>query len=146
MKAVVQRVASAEVQASGETVAAIGHGLLALVGIQASDTPQECAWLVKKLLNLRVFDDEEGKLNRSVMDVDGELLLVSNFTVCGDARRGRRPEFTDAAGYQEGKALFETLVAEARQAHSRTQAGAYGSHTRVSLVNDGPVTLVLASP
>ncbi|MEW5882915.1 MAG: D-aminoacyl-tRNA deacylase [Armatimonadota bacterium] len=146
MKAVVQRVASAEVQASGETVAAIGHGLLALVGIQTSDTQQECAWLAKKLLNLRIFDDQEGKLNQSVMDVGGELLLVSNFTVCGDARRGRRPEFTDAAGYQEGKALFETLVAEARQLYSRTQAGAYGSHMRVSLVNDGPVTLVLASP
>ncbi|MER3414100.1 MAG: D-tyrosyl-tRNA(Tyr) deacylase [Armatimonadota bacterium] len=146
MKAVVQRVASAEVQANAETVAAIGQGLLALVGIQASDSERECSWMAQKLLNLRIFDDEERKLNRSVMDVGGELLLVSNFTVCGDARHGRRPEFTDAADFDEGKTLFKNLVAEAQQIYPRTLAGAYGRLMRVSLVNDGPVTLVVASP
>jgi D-tyrosyl-tRNA(Tyr) deacylase len=146
MKAVVQRVASAEVQVSGKTVAAIANGLVALVGIQKSDSQHECAWMASKLLNLRIFDDEEGKLNRSVMDVGGEVLLVSNFTVCGDARRGRRPEFTGAAGFEEGKAMFEYLVRAAQQIYPRTLSGEYGSHMLVSLVNDGPVTLVLASP
>lgn len=146
MKAVVQRVASAEVRTSGKTVAAISRGLVALVGIQKSDSERECVWMAEKLLNLRIFDDEEGKLNRSVIDVSGELLIVSNFTVCGDARRGRRPEFTEAAGFEEGRTLFESLVSNAQQIYPRTLSGAYGCHMFVSLVNDGPVTLFLVSP
>lgn len=146
MKAVVQRVASGEVRTGGKTVVAISRGLVALVGIQKSDSQRECAWMAEKLLNLRVFDDEEGKLNRSVIDISGELLLVSNFTVCGDARQGRRPEFTEAAGFEEGRILFEALVSAAQRIYPQTLSGIYGSHMLVSLVNDGPVTLFLASP
>lgn len=146
MRVVVQRVSSAEVKANGARVAAIGYGILALVGIYASDTERECEWMAEKLLNLRIFDDEQGKLNRSVMDVGGDALLVSNFTVCGDARRGRRPEFTQAASFDDGRALFERLVQVAQRIYARVQVGAYGKQMQVSLVNDGPVTLVITSP
>lgn len=146
MRAVVQRVLSAEVYVGEARLAAIGQGLLALVGIHTTDGARECAWMASKLLNLRIFDDDEGKLNKSVMDVGGGVLLVSNFTVCGEAKQGRRPEFTGAAGFEAGKALFEQVVREARKAYARVEVGAYGERMRVSLVNDGPVTLVLASP
>ena len=138
MRAVVQRVASASVTVDGTRVASIGAGLLALLGVRDGDGPDEADRIARKLAALRVFDDAEGRMNLSVRDVDGELLIVSNFTVCGDARRGNRPSFVDAAPPQ----IAEPLVERVRDALG-AQGGVFGAHMKVELVNDGPVTLVI---
>ena len=138
MRAVVQRVSSASVTVAGERVAAIGAGLLVLVGVAEGDGEEAADRLARKLAALRVFEAAAGKMNRSVRDTGGELLVVSNFTLCGDGRRGNRPSFATAARPERA----EPLVARVRDALG-AQGGVFGAHMAVELVNDGPVTIVL---
>jgi len=141
--AVVQRVAAARVDIDGRTVGAIDAGLLALVCAEPGDTAVQCARLLDKLLALRVFDDEAGRMNRSLRDVGGGLLLVSQFTLAADTRSGNRPGFSGAAAPAVARPLFEGLVALARQRHAPVAAGVFGARMQLHLVNDGPVTVPL---
>ncbi len=143
MIALVQRVAQAQVQVGGACVGAIGQGLLVLVCAEPTDTPVQAARLVDKLLKLRIFSDAAGKMNRSLVDVAGGLLLVSQFTLAADARAGNRPSFTGAAGPELGRALYETVLRLASERHPVVQAGVFGAEMQVALVNDGPVTIPL---
>jgi D-aminoacyl-tRNA deacylase len=138
MRAVVQRVASASVSVDGREVARIGRGLLILLGVHVDDDDAVAARMAEKLLNLRIFEDDEGRMNVNVGDSGGQVLCVSNFTVYGDARRGNRPSFTDAARPEQAEALYE-IVRERLGA----QGGVFGAHMQVELQNDGPVTLVV---
>jgi D-tyrosyl-tRNA(Tyr) deacylase len=138
MRAVVQRVASAAVSVDGDEIARIGNGLLVLLGVHQQDDEATAARMADKLRALRIFADDEGRMNRSVGDVGGEVLCVSNFTVYGDTRRGNRPSFTDAARPERAEELYE-IVRERLGA----DGGAFGAHMHVELVNDGPVTLVV---
>jgi D-tyrosyl-tRNA(Tyr) deacylase len=138
VRAVIQRVGSASVSVDGERVAEIGPGLLVLLGVRRGDTEEQADRLARKLLALRVFEDHEGKLNLSVEDVGGELLCVSQFTLYGDARKGNRPSFVEAAPPEEAEALYERVL-EALGA----KGGRFGERMSVELVNEGPVTLVV---
>jgi D-tyrosyl-tRNA(Tyr) deacylase len=138
MRAVVQRVSSASVAVDGEVVASIGLGLLVLLGVRAGDGEAEADKLAAKLEALRVFEDAEGKMNLSVREVDGELLVVSNFTLYGDTRKGNRPSFVDAARPEEAEPLVEHV-----RAALDAEGGRFGARMAVELVNDGPVTLVI---
>lgn len=144
MIALVQRVRQAYVEVDGAVIGAIGHGLLVLVCAEPSDTPAQAAKLVDKLLKLRVFGDAAGKMNRSVQDVGGGLLLVSQFTLAADTSAGNRPSFTGAAPAALGRALYEETLRLARERHPRVEAGIFGVDMQVHLVNDGPVTIPLA--
>lgn len=143
MKALIQRVAGARVEVAGEIVGAIDQGLLALVGVEPQDSPESVAKLLHKLLNYRVFGDAEGKMNLSLSDVGGGLLLVSQFTLAADTRSGLRPSFSSAAPPAQGEALFELLVEQARARHPQVASGRFGAAMQVHLVNDGPVTFLL---
>ncbi|MBA3262594.1 MAG: D-tyrosyl-tRNA(Tyr) deacylase [Thermoleophilaceae bacterium] len=138
MRALVQRVSSASVEVDGEEVARIGLGLLVLLGVRTGDTGEQADRIAGKVARLRVFEDAEGKLNLSVRDVGGELLCVSQFTLYGDARKGNRPSFVDAAPPEQAEPLYERV-----RSALGAQGGAFGSHMQVSLVNDGPVTLLV---
>jgi D-tyrosyl-tRNA(Tyr) deacylase len=139
VRALVQRVSRAAVEVDGEQVASIGPGLLVLLGVRTGDTAEQADRLAGKLERLRVFEDAEGKLNLSVRDVGGELLCVSQFTLYGDARKGNRPSFVDAAPPEEAEPLYERV----RAALHNARGGRFGAHMEVELVNDGPVTLVV---
>ena len=141
MIALVQRVARAQVEVGGRTVGAIGPGLLVLVCAEPADTPAIALKLVDKLLKLRIFSDEAGKMNRSVQDVAGGLLIVSQFTLAADTAGGNRPSFTGAAPAALGRSLYEETLRLARERHPVVQAGEFGADMQVSLVNDGPVTI-----
>ncbi|MDM0043021.1 D-aminoacyl-tRNA deacylase [Variovorax dokdonensis] len=141
MKAVVQRVREARVEIEGEVVGAIGAGLLVLVCAERGDTEAQADRLLAKLLKLRIFSDEAGKMNRSVQDVSGGLLLVSQFTLAADVSGGNRPSFTRAAPPDEGRRLYDYFVASARQVHAEVAAGIFAADMQVHLVNDGPVTI-----
>ncbi len=143
MIALVQRVREARVDVAGQTVGAIGHGLLVLVCAEPADTPAHAARLVDKLLKLRIFADAAGKMNRSLQDVAGGLLIVSQFTLAADTSAGNRPSFTGAAPAALGRALYEETLRLAREQHPVVQAGEFGADMQVSLVNDGPVTIPL---
>ena len=144
MLALIQRVAKADVQVDGEVVGAIGPGLLALVGVEPGDTPAQIERLAQRLLSYRVFADEQGRMNRSLADTGGGLLLVSQFTLAADTRSGNRPGFSTAAPPEEAERAFNELVAICRQKHAPgVEIGRFGSHMVVSLVNDGPVTFLL---
>jgi D-tyrosyl-tRNA(Tyr) deacylase len=138
VRALVQRVSGASVTVGGERIAAIGAGMLVLLGVRRGDGEAEADRLVRKLLALRIFEDGEGRMNRSVVDVGGDLLCVSQFTLYGDARRGNRPSFVDAAPPEEAERLYERV-----RAGLGAQGGRFGEHMQVELVNDGPVTLLL---
>jgi D-tyrosyl-tRNA(Tyr) deacylase len=138
VRAVVQRVARARVTVEGEEVAAIGPGLLVLLGVRRGDTADQADKCARKLLALRIFEDDEGRMNLSVGDVDGEVLCVSQFTLYGDARKGNRPSFVDAAPPREA----EVLYARVREALG-AKGGRFGAHMEVELVNDGPVTILV---
>ena len=138
MRALVQRVSEASVTVGGEEVARIGRGLLVLLGVRRGDTQAEADRIVRKLLALRVFEDDAGKMNRSVQDVGGEVLCVSQFTLYGDTRKGNRPSFVDAAPPEEAEQLYES-VREGLAA----RGGVFGARMAVALVNDGPVTLLI---
>lgn len=143
MRAVLQRVKSASVSIKGKTAGAIGPGFLVLLGVAPEDTQEECDFLLDKILGLRVFEDEAGKMNRSLCDRGGALLVVSQFTLYADCRRGRRPSFTGAARPETAVPLYERFLAGARQAGVPTECGEFGADMLVSLENDGPVTILL---
>lgn len=143
MIALIQRVSSARVDVDNETVGAIGPGLLALVAVQPDDGEAQAKRMVERLLGYRVFSDDAGKMNRSLTDTGGGLLLVSQFTLAADTRSGMRPSFTSAASPEHGRTWFERLVTLARTAHPRVEIGRFGAHMEVHLVNDGPVTFWL---
>jgi D-tyrosyl-tRNA(Tyr) deacylase len=143
MIALLQRVTHAEVVIAGEQVAAIGRGLLVMVGVEQHDSEREGARLLERLLDYRVFPDEQGRMNRSVRDVDGGVLLVPQFTLAADTQKGTRPSFSSAAVPEEGRRLFESLVARARGSCTPLGAGSFGADMQVSLTNDGPVTFWL---
>ena len=143
MRAVVQRVSEASVRVAGETVAAMGPGLLALVGVGHDDGPAEASELARKLVHLRIFRDDAGRMNRSLLDSGGTLGVVSQFTLFGDARKGRRPAFVDAARPEQAEPLVEAVAEAARGLGAPVVTGRFGAHMEVALRNDGPVTLLL---
>jgi D-aminoacyl-tRNA deacylase len=145
MRAVIQRVAQASVAVDGETVGAIDHGLLVLLGVGQMDTPEDAVQLARKAVHLRIFDDADGKLNRSVLEVRGQMLVISQFTLYADCRKGRRPSFVEAARPESAKLLYEVFVAEARRQGVPVQTGEFQTLMDVALVNRGPVTLILDS-
>jgi len=146
MIALIQRVSTAHVDVDGQTVGAIGPGLLALVAVQPDDGEAQARRLLERMLGYRVFDDGTGRMNRSLADTGGGLLLVSQFTLAADTRSGRRPSFTTAAPPEQGRRWFERLAALARAAHPTVEIGRFGAHMQVHLVNDGPVTFWLEAP
>ena len=143
MIALIQRVLSARVEVDAETVGAIGPGLLALVAVQPDDGEAQARRMLERLLGYRVFADGAGRMNRSLADTGGGLLLVSQFTLAADTRSGMRPSFTQAAAPEHGRQWFERLLELARASHPQVAAGRFGAHMRVTLVNDGPVTFWL---
>ncbi len=143
MRAVIQRVSRAGVAVDGREVGAIGRGFLVLVGVTHSDTRAEADWLARKIAGLRLFEDEAGKMNLSLADVGGAVLVVSQFTLYADARRGRRPGFTDAARPEQAEPLIAYLVEQLRKEGVPVATGQFQAHMEVALVNDGPVTLWL---
>jgi len=145
MRAVVQRVSEARVTVGEETVGNIGPGLLVLVGVRQDDTTADAEYIADKIVHLRIFEDEEGKMNRSLLDTGGAALLVSQFTLYGDARKGRRPSFTEAAGGETAQQLYAAVCERVAAAGVPVARGVFGARMRVSLVNDGPVTLLLDS-
>ena len=145
MRAVVQRVTRASVTIEGEIVGEIGNGLVVLLGIARDDTKDDADYLVPKILALRIFDDAEGKMNMSVKDVDGGLLIVSQFTLYGDVRRGLRPSWSDAAAPEIAEPLYDYFVESSRKLLGRVETGSFRKTMQVELVNDGPVTILLDS-
>jgi D-aminoacyl-tRNA deacylase len=145
MRAVVQRVARTRVVVGDEVVGQIGRGLLVLLGVTHTDTPEQAAWLADKVISLRIFEDAEGKMNRGVTDIGGEVLVVSQFTLYGNCRKGRRPSFVDAAPPETAIPLYEAFVNGVRAQGVRTATGQFGAMMQVELVNDGPVTLIVDS-
>jgi len=150
MRAVIQRVRSASVSVEGETAGPpklrrrrIGRGLVVLLGVGANDTEREAAWLADKTANLRIFEDAEGKMNLSVLDIGGQALVVSQFTLYGDARKGRRPSFTDAAPPEKADELYRLYVDLLKEHGVEVQTGEFRAKMLVSIENDGPVTLIL---
>lgn len=146
MIGLLQRVDKAHVEVSGEIIGSIQRGLMVLLGVQRGDTETEAARLVERLLGYRVFPDDDGKMNLSLADIDGGLLLVPQFTLAADTRKGTRPSFTPAAEPDDGKRLFEFVLAEARRHYPRVGSGRFGASMKVTLVNDGPVTFWLEVP
>ncbi|MSV34517.1 MAG: D-tyrosyl-tRNA(Tyr) deacylase [Bryobacterales bacterium] len=146
MRAVIQRVAEARVKVDGVVTGEIGAGMLVLLGVTKTDTAVDAEFLVDKLVNLRIFADDAGKMNRSLLDSRGSMLVVSQFTLYGDCRKGRRPSFDDAAPAGQARALYEVFVEIARRSDLRIATGVFQAHMDVSLVNDGPVTLIVESP
>ncbi len=146
MIGLLQRVSMARVEVGGETVGEIGPGLLVLVGVERGDAEAQADRLLERLLGYRVFADPEGKMNLSVRDIGGGLLLVPQFTLAADTRKGMRPSFTPAAPPAEGERLFAYLAGQARRQHTPVATGRFGAHMRVDLSNDGPVTFWLQTP
>jgi D-tyrosyl-tRNA(Tyr) deacylase len=145
MRAVVQRVSRAAVRVEGRTVGEIGPGLLVLLGVAAGDGEQEARWMADKLAALRIFEDREGKMNLSVADAGGGLLVVSQFTLLGDTRKGNRPSFVDAAPPEPANALYEKVCALLREKGLPVAQGVFRAHMEVELLNDGPVTILVDS-
>jgi D-tyrosyl-tRNA(Tyr) deacylase len=145
MRAVLQRVNSASVKVEGRQIAGIGKGILALVAVSREDTTADLAWMAKKIVELRIFEDSEGKLNLSLMDVGGELLLVSQFTLYGDCRKGRRPSYSEAASPMEAQKLYDEFIRIVRRLMPGVQSGRFQAMMEVALENYGPVTLILDS-
>src|SRR5262245_49692445 len=141
MRACIQRVSQASVTVDGEITGRIGHGMLVLLGVGTQDGTAEVEWLAEKLVHLRIFEDDEGKMNRSLGDVEGAMLVVSQFTLFGDARKGRRPSFIDAAPPDLAERLYDEFVSRVRARGIDVQTGVFRTHMDVALVNDGPVTL-----
>jgi D-aminoacyl-tRNA deacylase len=146
MRAVIQRVTYARVEVEGSVVGEIGAGLLVLLGVAKGDTAADADYVAAKIAGLRIFSDEAGKMNLSVLDAGGAMLAVSQFTLYGDTRKGRRPSFDAAAGQDEARALYEHFVAASRQQGLTVATGIFQADMKVSLLNDGPVTLIVESP
>jgi D-aminoacyl-tRNA deacylase len=145
MRALIQRVEESSVWVDGQLIHRIGNGLLVLLGIASGDTETQALQLANKVLQLRIFADENGKLGRSLLEVDGELLVISQFTLYGDTRKGTKPSFTEAAPAPVAKNLYEAFVHLCKEAGVRTGTGVFQAHMKVRLVNDGPVTLLCSS-
>ncbi len=145
MRAVLQRVSHAEVTVDGEQVAAIGRGYLVLLGVTHGDDDTDARYIADKIASLRLFEDEAGKINLGITDIGGEVLVVSQFTLYADCRKGRRPSFTDAAPSEMADRLYQRVAEMLRAAGLPVQTGVFGAHMRVALVNDGPVTILLDS-
>ena len=145
MKALLQRVTEASVSAGGGVVGRIGRGLVILVGIASGDTEKDINYLVPKIANLRIFPDDEGRFNLSALDIKGELLVVSQFTLLADTRKGRRPSFVEAAPSAEAEGLFERFVEQARATGLKVETGRFQQYMQVEIHNDGPVTILLDS-
>jgi D-tyrosyl-tRNA(Tyr) deacylase len=143
MRALIQRVAEASVSIDGEVVGAIGPGLLVLLGVSRDDTDEDASYIVGKVVNLRIFSDDEGKFQSSATDIGAELLVVSQFTLYGETRKGRRPSFTLAAAPDDAARLFERVVALFKETGLKVETGTFQAYMAVALVNDGPVTLML---
>lgn len=145
MRAVVQRVRESRVEVSGEVVGQIASGLMVLIGVQQGDSPRDIDFMVDKLANLRIFPDEQGKMNRSLLDVQGQMLLVSQFTLLGDCRKGRRPSFIQAEAPELANQLYLQVADRLRQLGIPVATGIFAADMQVHLVNDGPVTILLDS-
>ena len=145
MKAVIQRVSEANVKVEGEIVGEISHGLLLLIGIDEEDEKADADWLVQKILNLRIFGDEDGKLNLSVLDITGEILCISQFTLIADYKKGNRPSFIKAAKPDKAIPLFDYFKTQIAQSNLKIESGIFGADMKVFLLNDGPVTIVMDS-
>ena len=145
MRFVVQRVSSASVKVDGKITGSIGKGFLVLAGVFEDDTTQIADKMMKKLCGLRIFPDENGKTNLALSDVGGELLIVSQFTLCADCRHGNRPSFSNAAGAQKAEEMYEYILAKARESVPVVRAGIFGADMKVELLNDGPFTIILDS-
>ncbi len=143
MKAVVQRVKNSNVVVENKTISNIGKGILVLLGVQDGDTQKDADYLAEKIINLRIFEDEHGKMNVSLKQIKGELLVVSQFTLLGDCKKGRRPSFTKAAPPEQADALYTYFVDQTKKLGIKTQTGIFQAMMNVSLINDGPVTLIL---
>ncbi|ETA80310.1 D-aminoacyl-tRNA deacylase [Youngiibacter fragilis] len=145
MRAVIQRVTSSSVRVEGRVTGSIGKGFMVLIGISTEDSSEDLNYIEDKIAGLRIFEDDDGKMNLPLADVGGEILLVSQFTLYGDARKGRRPGFIRAAKGPEAKALYEDLVLRLRSRGFRVETGEFGAMMEVAIVNDGPVTILLDS-
>ncbi|QDU79741.1 D-tyrosyl-tRNA(Tyr) deacylase [Polystyrenella longa] len=145
MRAVVQRVSRASVTVEGQVTGQINRGFLVLMGVEAEDSESDIDYLLRKILGLRVFEDADGKMNLDIQEVGGALLVVSQFTLLGDCRKGRRPSFITAAGPDKGRSFYEQFVTQARQTGIDVETGQFQAHMDVELVNDGPVTILLDS-
>jgi D-tyrosyl-tRNA(Tyr) deacylase len=143
MKVLVQRVSSASVVVNSNTIGSIGNGLLLLVGIAEADSDVQLNWVADKCINLRVFEDEEGKMNRSLLDIHGEILAVSQFTLLADTQKGRRPSYLKAANPDKGEKLYMQFIEKLKDANLKVETGIFGAMMNVSLVNRGPVTLMI---
>jgi len=145
MRAVIQRVKESSVKVDRQTIGRIGKGLLVLLGVAEGDTPSDADYLANKIVNLRIFEDDGAKMNRSLLSIGGEMLVVSQFTLLGDCRKGRRPSFTAAAGPQKASELYDDFVQQVRRLGISVETGRFQTTMEVALINDGPVTLVLES-
>jgi D-tyrosyl-tRNA(Tyr) deacylase len=145
MRAVIQRVKKSSVKAGNEIVGQIGKGLLVLLGVARDDTAKDADYLANKIINLRIFEDPDGKMNRSLLETGGELLVVSQFTLLADCRKGRRPSFIEAAEPQKATDLYETFVDRVREKGVKVQTGRFRAMMEVALINDGPVTVIIES-
>ncbi len=145
MRAVVQRVTSSSVEVEGNIIGKIGKGLNVLIGISKEDTKEDIEYIVRKIVGMRIFEDENDKMNYSIQDIGGELLLISQFTLYGDCRKGKRPDFMKAQGGEEAKKLYDELIAAFKKEISKVETGEFGADMKVNIVNDGPVTLLLES-
>jgi len=145
MKVILQRVKNAHVEVAGATVGAIGRGLLLLLGVARTDSREDADYLVDKTLHLRIFPDETGRMNRSIIDTGGALLVVSQFTLYGDCKKGRRPSFDDAAPGEQARELYEYFVSRLKSSNIIVETGVFQAEMEVHLVNDGPVTIILES-
>ena len=143
MKVVLQRVTKASVDVDGKTVGEIGNGLLVLLGVGQGDTEKDCERLAEKIVNLRIFSDENDKINLSLKDIDGELLIVSQFTLYADCKKGHRPNFLNAAKPDEANRLYECFIRICREKVPKVESGIFGADMKVSLLNDGPFTIIL---
>lgn len=146
MRAVVQRVSSAQVSVAGATVGEIDKGLLVLLGVAADDTAVQARWLAEKVIGLRIFPDDDGKMNLGLEEIRGELLVVSQFTLLGDCQKGRRPSFVRAAAPHVAETLYQSFCDSARLLGVQVATGRFGAEMRVTLCNEGPVTLIVESP
>lgn len=145
MRAVIQRVSRGDVVIDGQSVGRIGNGLVILLGVKEGDTEEDARWLAEKCVHLRIFEDDQGKFNLNLQDVDGQILVVSQFTLYGDCRKGRRPSFTEAASPEMAESLYHVFIEQIRQKGSQVQSGVFGARMQVEIQNEGPVTLIVDS-
>lgn len=143
MKVVLQKVKTANVKVDNKIVGEISKGVLVLLGISNTDTEKEADWLINKIIKLRIFEDENKKMNKSLIDINGEILIVSQFTLYGDCRKGLRPSFTEAAKPEKAKILYDYFIEKLKKTGIKVKTGIFQEHMEVSLVNDGPVTMII---